>query len=91
MKFEYDPKKSKTNMQKHGIDFKEAQKLWEDEDMIQLPSRHLLDEPRWLVVGCIEKKHYTAIITYRNDAIRIISVRRSRQKERMLYESQRTR
>jgi len=90
MKFEFDPIKSQTNAQKHGIDFQAAQALWEDENLIQLASKQSLDEPRWLVIGRIGAKHYTAIITYRGDAIRIISVRRSREKERMLYESQRT-
>jgi hypothetical protein len=45
------------------------------------------DEPRFLVIGVIDSKHWSAVITYRNENIRIISVRRSRDEEIELYES----
>ncbi len=85
--FEYDDDKSRANLSKHGIDFVDAQKLWDDEDLLEIPAR-TEDEPRWLVIGQIEDKHWSAVITYRNDNIRIISVRRSRIEERVLYESE---
>jgi uncharacterized DUF497 family protein len=50
MKFEYDPQKSQINIQKHGIDFETAKKLWEDENLIRLRSNQELDEPRWLLI-----------------------------------------
>ena len=91
MIFEYDEQKSNINKSKHGIDFKEAQKLWEDPYSFELPSPQSEDEDRFLILGQIKSKNYTAIITYRNKNIRIISVRRSREKETKLYESIRTR
>ena len=91
MIFEYDEHKSETNRLKHGIDFEEAQMLWDDPFAFEIPSRHDVDEERFLVFGKIYAKHYTAIITYRNTKIRIISVRRSRRKEIELYESVRAR
>ena len=91
MKFEYDEHKSKTNKSKHGIDFEEAKELWRDPYSFELPSIQSEDEDRFLVLGQIGSKNYTAIITYRNDIIRIISIRRSRQKEIELYESIRAR
>jgi uncharacterized DUF497 family protein len=84
--FEFDPTKSQANLSKHGIDFVEAQKLWEDGDRIEIPAR-TEDEPRFLVIGMIERKHWSAIITYRQNRIRIISVRRSRSEEVISYES----
>jgi uncharacterized DUF497 family protein len=90
MIFEYDEEKSSINKTKHGIDFKEAQALWEDPYSFELPSPQSKDEERFLVLGQIKSKNYTAIITYRNSNIRIISVRRSREKEVKLYESVRT-
>lgn len=87
MKFEYDENKSETNKLKHNIDFEEAQKLWLDPFAFELPSLHNEDEERFLVLGEIDGKNYTAIITYRSNIIRIISVRRSREKETRLYES----
>ena len=78
--------KSLSNQDKHGINFVEAQKLWSDENLLEIPAR-TTDEPRYVVIGKIEDKHYSAVITYRNEKIRIISVRRSRKEEVNLYES----
>ena len=91
MIFEYDEQKSSVNKSKHGIDFKEAQKLWEDPYAFELPSPQSESEDRFLVLGQINSKNYTSIITHRDINIRIISVRRSREKESKLYESIRTR
>ena len=86
MEFEFDPKKSDSNKNKHGIDFVEAQELWNDVDLLEIPAK-ITDEVRFLVIGKIDKKHWTGIITYRNDNIRIISVRRARNEEVEVYES----
>jgi uncharacterized DUF497 family protein len=85
MEFEFDPKKSDGNKVKHGIDFHEAQALWDDPDFIEIPVK-TSDEPRFLVIGKISEKHWSGIITYRNDKIRLISVRRSRKEEVDIYE-----
>jgi uncharacterized protein len=86
MKFEFDPKKSDANKAKHGIDFIEAQELWNDIDYLEIPAK-TTDESRFLVIGKISEKHWTGIITYRNENIRIISMRRARNEEIVLYES----
>jgi hypothetical protein len=86
MQFAFDSGKSAHNLAKHGIDFVDSQRLWEDPDLLEIPAR-TKDEPRWLVIGRIDGKHWSAVITYREDAIRIISVRRSRAEEVVLYES----
>ena len=86
MKFEFDPLKSTANKKKHGIDFIEAQALWEDPDLLEIPAR-TTDEPRFLVVGKIAIKHWSGVITYRGTNIRIISVRRARVEEIEIYES----
>jgi len=84
--FEFDPAKSAVNLDKHGIDFVEAQAIWQDIDFIEIRARSD-DELRSLVVGMIDGKHWSAIVTYRGEAVRIISVRRSRDSEVVLYES----
>ena len=86
MNFEFDPEKSDINKNKHGIDFVEAQELWGDIDLLEIPAK-TSNEQRFLVIGKIGKKHWAGIITYRNDDIRIISVRRARKEEIELYES----
>lgn len=86
MEFEFDPQKSESNKVKHGIDFNEAQELWDDADLIEIPVR-TSDESRYLVIGKILGKHWSGVITYRGEKIRIISVRRSRKEEVEIYES----
>ena len=86
MEFEYDQKKSIINKNKHGIDFVEAQFLWEDPYLIEIPAK-TIDEQRFLVIGKIGNKNWSGIITYRGTKIRIISVRRSRKEEIEIYES----
>lgn len=84
--FEFDDAKSRSNKVKHGIDFVEAQELWDDPNLLQIPAK-TADEPRYLVVGTIDGKHWSAVITHRGSNIRVISVRRSRIEEVALYES----
>mgnify|MGYP001439537419 CR=1 FL=1 len=84
--FEYDPRKSEANRDKHGIDFVEAQLLWQDPDLLEIPAKST-DEPRYVVIGRIGGKHWSGIITYRGARIRLISVRRARSREVELYES----
>ncbi|MCF6212092.1 MAG: BrnT family toxin [Gammaproteobacteria bacterium] len=83
--FEFDEEKSVSNLNKHGIDFAKAQKLWNDPDLIEIQATSNA-EPRFLLIGRIEGKHWSTVITYRGNAIRIISVRRSRKSEVELYE-----
>ena len=85
MDFEFDPEKSAANRSKHGIDFSEAQALWDDPDLVEIPAR-TEGEPRFLVVGRIHGRHWSGVITYRSGRIRLISVRRSRPEEVTIYE-----
>ena len=86
--FEFDPEKSAINKHKHGIDFIAAQALWATPNMqLVLPAQpEVHGEERFLVIGMIAEKHWTAIITPRQGKVRIISVRRSRPQEIALYE-----
>jgi uncharacterized DUF497 family protein len=86
MEFEFDLEKSINNKNKHGIDFYEAQILWQDPDRVEIPAKGL-DEPRYLLIAAFNDKLWSAIYTYRKDKIRIISVRRSRKNEKEIYES----
>lgn len=87
MTFEYDENKSKSNKLKHDIDFEEAKVLWDDPYAFELPALQSEAEERFLVLGQINSKNYTAIITHRGANIRIISVRKSREKEIKFYEN----
>jgi len=86
MEFEFDPEKSAANLEKHGIDFVQGQAIWGDADYIEIPLM-TSDETRFMVIGMIDGKAWSGIITYRGESIRIISVRRSRKEEIEIYES----
>ncbi|MEI8189497.1 MAG: BrnT family toxin [candidate division NC10 bacterium] len=83
--FEFDPRKSASNREKHGIDFIEVQALWNDERLLEVPVRSE-DEPRFLVIGTIAAKLWAVFITYRGERVRIISARRARVEEIQRYE-----
>ena len=84
--FEFDEKKSLSNLKKHGMDFIIAQELWRDPNLIEVQAKSA-NEPRFLLIGRIAEKQWSAVVTYRGDNIRIISVRRSRKSEVELYAS----
>ena len=85
MGFEYDSVKSAANQEKHGIDFADAQALWQDPMRVEIPAR-TVDEPRWLVIGQINGTYWSAVVTHRQQRPRIISVRRARDEEVAFYE-----
>jgi len=85
LEFEFDPTKNAVNQEKHGISFVRAQELWQDSLRVEVPAR-TVDEPRWLVIGRIDGKHWSAVVTHREERVRIISVRRSRDEEVAIYE-----
>jgi uncharacterized protein len=85
VEFEFEPAKSAVNLEKHGIDFTQAQQLWQDVARVEIPAR-TTDEPRWLVIGRIDGRHWSVVVTYRQGRVRIISARRSRKEEVALYE-----
>ena len=85
MLFEYDPEKSAANKAKHGLDFVDAQALWEDASLVEVDAR-LGAEARLLAIGRIGLKHWTAVYVRRTGVVRLISVRRARPKEIEHYE-----
>ncbi|MEC8435561.1 MAG: BrnT family toxin [SAR324 cluster bacterium] len=86
--FEFNEVKSDLSLRKHGINYQTATRLWEDFHLLEIRARSE-DEPRFLVIGRLDGKHWSAVITYRNQRIRLISARRSRKLEMELYESRR--
>ena len=85
MEFEWDEAKSVTNKSKHGIDFDTAREMWNDSNRVEIQTPYPLED-RNILISKIGEKLYTAIFTYRGNAIRIISVRHARKKETTLYE-----
>jgi len=87
MRFEWDAAKDNVNRVKHGIDFETAEGLWLDKNRIEIQAPHPV-ENRYITIGKLQGKLWTAVYTIRGDAVRIISVRRSRKEEAKLYEKE---
>ncbi|MDP3266042.1 MAG: BrnT family toxin [Sulfuricurvum sp.] len=85
MLFEYDPDKSSSNLHKHGIDFEKAQLLWRDPNALEIKAKSD-DENRFALIGKIDDKIWIAFYTYREDSVRLISVRRTRENEKRIYD-----
>ena len=85
MEYEFDEAKSAANKAKHGLDFSEAQKLWQDADAVEIPAKSDVEQ-RKMLIARIEEKIWSAIFTEREKKIRIISVRRARTNEEAMYE-----
>lgn len=87
MRFKWDAKKSSANKTKHGIDFETAKNIWLDENRVEIHAPHPVEDRR-IIIGKHHNKLWTTIYTMRGDAIRIISVRRTRKKEAELYDKE---
>jgi hypothetical protein len=84
--FEWDAAKSASNFEKHGIDFETAKVLWDDPFALTGQGKHELEE-RLMTIARLGDKLWSAVHTYRDGRIRIISVRRSRPGEIAAYET----
>jgi len=87
MKFEFDPKKNASNKSKHGLGFIDGQELWEDPERLEVPAK-TDGEQRYMLIGKINGKYWSAVFTVRDEKTRIISIRRSRTKEVNAYENE---
>ena len=85
MIFEWDEGKSQINKSKHRIDFETARNLWLDENRVEIHAPYPL-ENRNILIAEYQNKLWAAVYTMRGDTLRIISVRRARKKETILYE-----
>lgn len=84
--FEFNKAKSEFKRTLHNIDFPETQQLWNDPMLLEIPAKTAY-EPRFLAIGLIDEKHWSAVVTYRGLNIRLISIRSARNEEVALYES----
>jgi uncharacterized DUF497 family protein len=86
MKFEWDESKRDSNLIKHGVDFLLAVMLFDGRSVVTAPSRRRAEE-RYMTTGVIAGRFFTAVWTWRGDAVRLISVRRARNEEEKSHRS----
>jgi uncharacterized DUF497 family protein len=84
VRFEWDDAKEEANIAKHDIDFDTALDLFDGRPVFETPSSYP-DEERWQRTGIVDERFMTVIWTRRDDAIRIISARRTRTNEKRDY------
>ncbi|MCX7076997.1 MAG: BrnT family toxin [Methylococcales bacterium] len=87
MKFEWDEHKNKLNIQKHGVDFKDAVYVFSDPFALNLPDSFSENEERWMLLGINLKEQVLLVIhTFRYENVtRIISARKATNKEKSTY------
>ena len=90
MKFEWDPKKEKLNLRKHGVEFSEAKTVFEDDEAITIyDENHSVLEERFKIIGLSRMARELTVCHCVNDdntVTRIISARRASKSEVKLYE-----
>ena len=88
LQFEWDPRKAKVNLAKHGVSFEEAMtvfgdllaRIFDDEE-------HSEDEKREIIVGHSIQQHLVLLsFTCVEDTIRLLSARKATRRERKDYE-----
>jgi uncharacterized protein len=83
MRFEWDERKRLSNLAKHGLDFLDAELVFDGSCYSYLSPRG--SEARWVTVGLLEGREVAAVWVQRAEAIRLISFRRARHEERRRY------
>ena len=85
MQFEWDENKRQANIEKHGIDFADAIKIFDGLAHTTQDTREDWGEERFVTVGLLDGVEIAVINTPRDKRIRIISARRARKTERERY------
>ena len=85
MLFEWDEAKAAANWKKHKVDFKDAMRVFEDEDRKEYYDiAHSDEEDRYITIGMADNILFVVYVE-RRETIRIISARHANRKERRLY------
>jgi uncharacterized DUF497 family protein len=81
--FDWDKRKSDSNLAKHGIDFDGAVEIFYGPVVLRRSNRN--NEERWIAVGSSGDRLIAVVFTRRADVVRIISARRARKNEEREY------
>lgn len=84
---EFDPRKSRANLEKHGIDLPTAARIWEDVVIERQDNRRDYGETRIIALGAIEGRVLVVVYTWRGDRRRLISARKANTDESQIYRS----
>lgn len=85
MEFEWDEKKSQENEKKHGLSFRDAERVFDGETATYLDDRKDYREERYITMGTLEGRMVVIVHAVRGEVIRIISMRRGNEREKKTY------
>lgn len=87
MRFEWDSKKARSNLRKHGVSFDEAATAFDDKLGAYYPDK--LNESRFILIGYSKRSRllYVVHAEVDVDTIRIISARKATKHEKAHYEN----
>jgi uncharacterized DUF497 family protein len=85
MSFEWDESKRKVNIRKHGIDFVDAQSIFEGLTVTVEDTRFDYGETRYITLGFLRGHVLVVAHTERGEKIRIISARKATKNEAKIY------
>lgn len=87
MQFEWDERKNRLNIEKHGIALSNAWHVFEQPLLIRLDERKDYGEPRWIALGDLNGTVVVLVFTRRGETIRVISIRKGNKHERQIYQN----
>jgi hypothetical protein len=85
MKFDWDEEKNRSNIEKHGIDFREAQDVFLSPRLSVEDTRQDYGEKRIITIGSVGTSVCVVVFTRREETTRIISARKANERERKRY------
>ena len=86
MQFEWDERKNRLNIEKHGIALSDSWQVFERPLLIRLDERKDYGEPRWIALGDLNGMVMVLVFTRRGETIRVISMRKGNKHERQIYQ-----
>ena len=90
LRFEWDQRKAKQNLKKHGVSFEEAATVFGDPlSMTIADPLHSTVEQRWVTMGLTYRERLVVVVhTNRGSTIRLISARKATRREKRAYEEE---
>lgn len=85
MRFEWDEAKNRSNLRRHGFDFKDGETVFAGEVFTLLDDRFDYGERRFLTLGELKGRIVAVAHTQRGEATRIISLRKASRNEEEIY------
>jgi uncharacterized protein len=85
MKYEWEDNKNQSNLEKHGLDFQDAELIFSGKVITFIDDRYDYGEKRFITLGEVENRIVVVVHTQRGFTVRIISMRKANEREKKIY------